>query len=939
MKLRNLTINNIASIADCTIDFDSGLLADAGIFLITGPTGAGKSTILDAVCLAIYGDTPRLDKAPRNSSAREIDSGENGDARDTRQLLRRGTGKGYAELSFRGNDGKEYVARWNVRRSRGKASGSLMNATRSVICLDDGTEATRIKELKEVVSRAVGLDFDQFCRTAMLAQGDFTRFLNAKDDEKAAILEKITRVGIYSRIGAAIFNRCNSAEKDYRAALAAAEAITALSPEEEAALSVKLKEAAGALARAEKNEKAVEAHIAYRDAVADAASDVAVARSEALRAAEAANAPDVEKRRRLVAEWRESVEPRADLAAARHAAGAAADARRRLSAMKPLIAAHAAALASLREAIAAKNADISRLAAEVEIEPAEAKRLAAAPEIRVAAELLKSATAMHAAENVKIKEYDGKLEALSARIVAAGNSASTLAAAAEAAGRLYDSLKDTLNRFASSSRQQLALGCRCPVCLQEVKTLPPAEAEIKRTVESLKGAADEARSKADIAARELDRLIREKENICVELKPAAERNRDRHGAECERLRSELKKLGVDASRFAGIDSLIADAQQMAERLERLRTMEKRLAGLRGEADRLRAQEEEAAAVMARVSEACPVDPGITPSHLSKPAWADLQTTVVGLDDRISLEDMNEKAARARLEAFLAPRRDRYTEERLEALSAHKSFFIDNEDRALTELATKVTATRHALAVRLLTLRRASRRRPDTLPFEGESSLEERLALARNARTEAAESLASLRAEMRSGHERRDEKSRLTEEARQRRTVFERWSGLNSLFGSATGQKFQRIAQSMVLSSLAMSANHYMATLSPRYTLRVVPGTFTILVEDAWQGYACRPVSTVSGGESFLVSLALALALSDISSVLAVDTLFIDEGFGTLSGDALGGALDTLRSLQSRGSRRVGIISHVDALRDRIPVHITVAREGLTGPASVTVAEA
>ena len=104
MKLRKLTINNIASIADCTIDFDSGLLADAGIFLITGPTGAGKSTILDAVCLAIYGDTPRLDKAPRNSSAREIDSGENGDARDTRQLLRRGTGKGYAELSFRGNN-------------------------------------------------------------------------------------------------------------------------------------------------------------------------------------------------------------------------------------------------------------------------------------------------------------------------------------------------------------------------------------------------------------------------------------------------------------------------------------------------------------------------------------------------------------------------------------------------------------------------------------------------------------------------------------------------------------------------------------------------------------------------------------------------------------------------------------------------------------------
>ncbi len=116
----------------------------------------------------------------------------------------------------------------------------------------------------------------------------------------------------------------------------------------------------------------------------------------------------------------------------------------------------------------------------------------------------------------------------------------------------------------------------------------------------------------------------------------------------------------------------------------------------------------------------------------------------------------------------------------------------------------------------------------------------------------------------------------------------------------------------------------MEGLSPRYRLRVVPGTFTILVEDAYQGYASRPVSTVSGGESFLVSLALALALSDIGSTFSVDTLFIDEGFGSLSGDALEYALATLGELRRRTRRRVGVISHVSALRDRIDVHLSVA---------------
>ena len=177
---------------------------------------------------------------------------------------------------------------------------------------------------------------------------------------------------------------------------------------------------------------------------------------------------------------------------------------------------------------------------------------------------------------------------------------------------------------------------------------------------------------------------------------------------------------------------------------------------------------------------------------------------------------------------------------------------------------------------------------------------------------------------------------LLQESAQKKADFEKWSRLNQLLGDATGNKFRRIAQSYVLASLIHSANGYMRTLSDRYILKVVPGTFVISLEDAYQGYVSRAASTLSGGESFLVSLSLALALSDIGTQLSVDTLFIDEGFGTLSGEPLQHAINTLRSLHSKSGRHVGIISHVEELKERIPVQIRVNQEGNNSSSNIEI---
>ena len=203
MKLQKLTIHNIASIEDATIDFEEQLLADSEVFLITGKTGSGKSTILDAICLALFADTPRLKGTLMEGNTKDEEKSIT--MKDPRQLMRRNTGDAFVALSFTGSNGVHYEATWSVNRARKKATGKLQDKSWQLKNLDADRTITKDAEIKAEIEAAIGLDFNQFCRTTLLAQGEFTRFLNSKDEEKAAILEKITGVDIYSKLGKKVF--------------------------------------------------------------------------------------------------------------------------------------------------------------------------------------------------------------------------------------------------------------------------------------------------------------------------------------------------------------------------------------------------------------------------------------------------------------------------------------------------------------------------------------------------------------------------------------------------------------------------------------------------------------------------------------------------------------------------------------------------------------
>lgn len=160
MRILAIRGANLASLAaPFEIDLTAEPIAGSGLFAITGETGAGKSTILDALCLALYGEYPRVSVSRRENAPDA--SGERISIHDGRAILRRGAGSGYAEVDFVGQDGERYRARWEANRARGRANGRLQNEQRALYRLDDGSAVAAGKiQVREAVEARTDLTFD-----------------------------------------------------------------------------------------------------------------------------------------------------------------------------------------------------------------------------------------------------------------------------------------------------------------------------------------------------------------------------------------------------------------------------------------------------------------------------------------------------------------------------------------------------------------------------------------------------------------------------------------------------------------------------------------------------------------------------------------------------------------------------------------------------------
>lgn len=238
MKILAIRVKNLASLEGITeIDFTAEPLCSAGIFAITGATGAGKSTILDALCLALYGKTPRYLQAKETGIEIKDVQGRTLSQGDVRSVLRDGTGDGFAEVDFKGIDGQIYRANWSVRRARNKAEGSMQSDSMTLKNITTNIDIPgRKQETLNEIARLVGLNFEQFTRSVLLAQGDFTAFMKANRDEKSSLLEKLTGTNIYSEISKKIYEKYKVEELLLRDLNLRKEGIVTLTEEEIKAL-------------------------------------------------------------------------------------------------------------------------------------------------------------------------------------------------------------------------------------------------------------------------------------------------------------------------------------------------------------------------------------------------------------------------------------------------------------------------------------------------------------------------------------------------------------------------------------------------------------------------------------------------------------------------------------------------------------------------------
>ena len=218
MKILHLRFKNLNSLEGCwEIDLGHPAFVADGIFAITGPTGSGKTTILDAICLALYGRTPRLPKVTKSVN----------------EIMSRQTGECFAEVTFATQSGR-FRCHWSQHRARKKPDGELQAPKHELVNADSGEILeTKILEVAKGVEQATGMDFDRFTRSMLLAQGGFAAFLQAVPDERAPILEQITGTGIYSQISMRVHERLREEREKLGLLQAETAGIIILDPEQE----------------------------------------------------------------------------------------------------------------------------------------------------------------------------------------------------------------------------------------------------------------------------------------------------------------------------------------------------------------------------------------------------------------------------------------------------------------------------------------------------------------------------------------------------------------------------------------------------------------------------------------------------------------------------------------------------------------------------------
>lgn len=977
MKILAIRGRNLASLeGDFEIDFTVEPLLSAGIFAISGPTGAGKSTLLDTMCLALFARTPRTDQAKENNVKLQDVSNEQLSQSDPRFLLRRGTSSGFAEVDFMALNGHRYRTRWSVARARDKENGRLQNPRLALYNLDKEEEEQGTRsDLQARIIDLIGLTFEQFTRSVLLAQNDFSTFLKAEQGEKASLLEKLTGTELYSAISRQIFERNARAKEAFDLIQTRIQGIELLTDEEENDLRIRLAGTEKELQRVEKAKaeqqalqeavRSIEQQITIRQRQQKEAADKLVHATELLTVARHEYEKGVEEQQQSEARFKSLQQ---EILQARKLDIQLDAAIRDLSHSEQQL-----KNVTLRKGEAEKKYQAAILRQKLGME--EIARLTAwrerykekesiAEQLSALLLHLDAASAARSgveAANRSIETLRQEVVALNKQLAGLQQTSANKQQALKQAEEDYRSLEEKLKAVDASAldkqieklrqeREQLLIeqarleasgnikdlrgrlqdGQPCPVCgsthhpfVNQAPVAPVSTLTLQLQ--------DLSNKKETYIAhtRHLARLQQQLLQLHKELADSEAACKDMIGKQQlsvsrqEREETIVKEQSVQLTQsLSAADLLFGNGEWQKAWLRNPETFRKTLTDFARQwhenTEKLHQLERQESTQKAECESLASFLPSLEKQaeesgqlhEKNRAAFSSLQAERKKLLNGRSADSVEQEYIR-RMEEL---------KERLKKLSAtqtEQSGIADQTRGIADQIAKDLTEASADLLRRKAALDKWT---ADYLDSSGGEPLEVILSRYTQEKTELAFRL-------RTQTENKAKVSGLQEELNVRRTESERWAKLNELAGSADGAKFRRIAQGYTLDILLNYANVQLRELTRRYRLERVPETLALQVIDRDMCDEVRTVHSLSGGESFLVSLALALGLSSLSSNrMRVESLFIDEGFGSLDAETLRVAMDALESLRTQG-RKIGVISHVQEMTERIPVRICVNRAG------------